>query len=148
MFIKFLDKRHTQPLYCEYALSSTIAGQLPTFHAVRIYFPTDNPELLLIIFYVSPGLLLTPTGQPSQPCLHDSPKTWQLLSPPFPSSFSLLWFSFDLQPGNPNSCLCLFCLAIGCQHFYLPIKITWGQGHIVSLGSTCDWTLSSVVTSS
>jgi hypothetical protein len=49
-------------------LSSTIAGQLPTLRAVRIYLPINNPKLLITIYYVPSGLLLTPIGQPSGPC--------------------------------------------------------------------------------
>ena len=35
--LMFPDERHTQPYICKYALGSTVAGQLPTLHAVRIY---------------------------------------------------------------------------------------------------------------
>jgi hypothetical protein len=49
-----------------YALISTLAGQLPTLHAVRIHFPMDNSKKLLLTTYsVSSGLLLTPAGQPT-----------------------------------------------------------------------------------
>jgi hypothetical protein len=43
-------KTNSQPLYLHQALSSIIAGQLPTFCAVRIYFPIYNPELSLTIY--------------------------------------------------------------------------------------------------
>jgi hypothetical protein len=43
------------------------AGQLPALHAVRIYFPIGNTELLFTIYSVSSRLLLTPNGQPSLP---------------------------------------------------------------------------------
>ena len=44
-----------------------MVGQLPPLHGVRIYFPIDNPELSLIIYYVLPGMLLAPVGQPPGP---------------------------------------------------------------------------------
>ena len=61
------DETHTHSLYIFiYALISTIAGQLPTLHAVRIHFPMDNSKKLLLTTYsVSSGLLLTPAGQPT-----------------------------------------------------------------------------------
>lgn len=37
----------------------------------RVYFPIDNPELSLAIYYVPSGLLLTPIGQPSGPHILD-----------------------------------------------------------------------------
>jgi hypothetical protein len=64
----FLDERHTQPLIFKYALCSTIAGQLPTLPAVRIYLSTDNPKPSLTIYYVPSELLSTPARQPSGPC--------------------------------------------------------------------------------
>jgi hypothetical protein len=35
---------HSQRLYLQYNLNNKIAGQMPTLHAVRIYFPIKNPE--------------------------------------------------------------------------------------------------------
>ena len=29
--------------------------------------------------------------------------------------------------GDPKTCLCLFCLAIGCHHLYLPIRYLGGK---------------------
>ena len=57
--------KDTHSLYIfKYALGSTIAGQLPTLHAVRIYFPINNPELLLTIYYARSGQPLTQLGIP------------------------------------------------------------------------------------
>ena len=59
----FLDKSHSL-YHFKYALGSTIAGQLPTLHAVRIYLPVDNPELLLTMFHLgcSELLIVQPLG--------------------------------------------------------------------------------------
>jgi hypothetical protein len=37
-------------LFFKYVLGSTIAGQLPTLHVVRIYLPIDNPKPSLTIY--------------------------------------------------------------------------------------------------
>ena len=58
-----LDERYTQPYILKYALGSTIAGQLPILHAVRIHFPIDSSELLLPNSYAPSGLPLAPIGQ-------------------------------------------------------------------------------------
>jgi len=54
-----LDEIHTWPYILKYALDSTMAGQLPTLHAVRIHFPMDNSKSLLTKFYALSGLFLT-----------------------------------------------------------------------------------------
>lgn len=87
-------------------------------------------------------MLLIPIGQPSGPHFHDSPNSWQLYlpspsslppgSPPRPPNP-------HRRPRSPETCLCLFCPATGCRHLYS--EITWGQGHIESLGSMCVGTL-------
>ena len=46
----FLDKSHSL-YHFKYALGSTIAGQLPTLHAVRIYLPIDNLKPSVRIYY-------------------------------------------------------------------------------------------------
>jgi hypothetical protein len=51
---------------------------LPTLHAVRIYFPINNPKLLLNIYYLLFGLLLTPVGQHTGPCSYGSPNPRRL----------------------------------------------------------------------
>ena len=62
--------------------------------------------LWVITYYVSSGLLLTPTGQPSGPCFHDSPNPWWLLL--LHSFLFPLWSSSNPQSRNLKPCLCLF----------------------------------------
>ena len=85
-------KTHTQPYIFKYATGSTIAGQLPTLHAVRIHFPMDNSKKLLLTTYsVSSGLLLTPAGQPTWPrSLYSYPMVARSLPPEHPSSMVAL----------------------------------------------------------
>ena len=63
-------KTHSQPSYLQYALSSTITGQLPTLHADRMYSISIIPNYYL--FYVPPGLLFTLSEQPSGPHFYGS----------------------------------------------------------------------------
>jgi hypothetical protein len=107
--------------------------QLPTLHAVKIYFPTDNSELLLInlcpaLNYYLPAHMATFLCQFSH-CSSFSPSRTFFL---FYGSFFFRSPSSSPKPGNTKCHLCPFSPAIGCWHLYLPIRINWRQYPSVS----------------
>ena len=104
------QKTHSQPLYLQLALKRTIAGQLPTLLAVRIYFPIHNPEFL------------TPIGQPSGPSSLDP---WWFL---FPSLHVLLLLP-PQAPEKLNSTYVSSAKLFAVSIFIHQSELTWGQGH-------------------
>lgn len=110
------------------------AQQIATLYTIRIYFPIDNHELLLItIFHLA---------SPHSHIFMNSPKAWWLC-------FLLPFYSppgspLTPNPGNPKSHLSLFYATISCWHLYLLIKnnleagshsITWIYMQTPGLGA-------------
>ena len=59
----WMKKTHSLYIF-KYALGSTIAGQLPTLHVVRICLPIDNTSYYLLCFVWD---ALSPNCQPTWP---------------------------------------------------------------------------------
>jgi hypothetical protein len=114
--LMFPDERHTQPYICKYALGSTVAGQLPTLHAVRVHFPTDKSQLLLTGYYVPSGVLLTHASPHGHVYMVQPSHCSSLLSPAHTSSskrdISFLLPRSGLKPGKLKPRPCLFSPAI------------------------------------
>lgn len=117
------------------ALNSTIAEQLPTIHAGRIYFPIYQPKLLLTIYYVPSRLPLIPTVQPSGSCcLHSKP--WRVLHPPL---LPLLTHPGYFLPWPCETDLCIICPPMGCQHLHFLVRINFGAGSQVQCADSRTW---------
>jgi len=64
--MEFPDEKHTA-FWFTICLEQYSIRAAASLHAVRISFPTYNPEVLPTIYSVSSGLLLATSGQPSGP---------------------------------------------------------------------------------
>lgn len=125
--------KHTHSLYFWIALGNTVAGQLSTLHAVRVCFPTDNPELPLTVCYVPSGLLLTQVVIPLGHVLLDVSPLW--LSSPL-LHFLLSHDGFSLLPPHATSSLLQaseistlpFSPVLAVGIFIQQSELTWGQG--------------------
>lgn len=108
----FLDGRHTHThtkhgLYISIFLKQKIAGQLPNFHVVKMYFLSINPLLLISVFHLG-------CSWPFYMAVLVIPH-----SPEFPEAW---WHSW-------SQALAGLCLPppISCWHLHLPIRINWGR---------------------
>lgn len=121
--------KSTHSLYVfRYTLGSTIAGQLPALHAVRICLPNNNPELSLAMFHCSIRAALS-ASWPAHMATFSLLLTHALSLPPARSS-SKVASSFFLPPvhsSRPTKTqphLSLFCQLLAAGIFIHQPELT------------------------
>lgn len=119
--------KSTHSLYVfRYTLGSTVAGQLPALHAVRICLPNNNPELSLAMFHCSIRAALSASWPahmasfslllPHALSLPPAVLLPRRLLPSFSHLFPLLGPPISLLP------------AISCRNLYSPTRINLEAG--------------------
>lgn len=126
LFIQFPDKGHTTLIIYNKLQTAQEVGRYLLNYALESTFLSVTPSYCFLCFIWA---ALNSNWSALRATFYDSPNPWRLLP-----------LVVLLQPRSPRTLnpICVsstHLLAVGI--FIHQSEITWGQGHVVSLGSMC-----------